>query len=655
MNFEIGVSGLNVAQQALSLIATNVANAATEGYHRQTPVIVPNEFITDRGVVLGGADLAAISRHTDTLIEKEVLRQQPELGQLSQELIWLQALEGAMGSIDEEGLAAAIGQFFSALQKLAGQAESRALREQAIWAADGVGMQFRSLASSMDSLAENVHLRADLLVDEVNALSHEVAKLNGEIRAVEIGGGNANLLRDRRDEAIKQLTELVPVQLENIDPTAYMSNVVAWGTPLVTGTTVTEIESSMLEDGTLGISVKDVGYYLSDLRGGRLGALLGLRNEILPEIRSTLDTIAGEIASRINQVHVQAVGRAGSFTQLEGVSVPSDPVDQWDLPVTSGDFRIRLIDPAGSATMYTVTVDAATDTVTTIAAKISALDPAHLMAATSASMLSIQALGGYQFDFLPEIAADTSALGPGAPEVSVEGIYSGPANQTYTVTVGMPGGGSGQVGIDEGLSLTVRDGDGEIAKILNVGAGYASGELLEVQHDIKLSLGAGTLSDGDVFSLEALAESDETGFLAAAGINTLFEGHSADTIEVRQALLEDSDLLATAIGPEMSDNVAVLRMIEVGETSVPALGNVSCGDAYRILVADVGQKIAIREARKASLEDILQQLANQRDDISGVNINEEAARMIVFEQMFQAMAKVVSTQQTALQSLMDLL
>lgn len=655
MNFGIGISGLDVAQQALSIIATNIANVATEGYHRQSPLILPDEYVSDHGTVIGGANIAAVSRHVDALLEHETLRQHPFLGEASQELVSLQSLEGALGALEAEGLASAIGQFFDALHELSGQADSRALREQALWAADGLANQFRTLSAFLDSLAENVRLKATLVTDEINGLSSEVAQLNGQVWAMEINGANANILRDKRDEAVKKLADLVPIQLENLDPTGHMSDVVAWGTPLVTGTTATEIEVATMTGDTLGISVKGAGYYRPDLRGGRLGALLGLKNDMLPEIRGELDTLAVQIASLINRVHVQGVGKAGAFADLQGVSVPPDPVGDWSLPVTSGDFRIRVIDPSGNSVMHKVTVDAAADTLVTLAAKIAALDPANLTATPSGSMLRIQGLGGSTFDFLPEMTLDTSALGPGAPDVAVSGIYSGPANQVYTVTVSVPGGGSGQIGITDGLTLTVRDGAGDVAKIVSVGAGYANGDALEIQHGIRLSLGAGTLDDGDSFTLEALAGSDETGFLAAAGMNTFFEGHSARTIQVRQDLLDESDFLATAMGPEMNDNVAALRMAAVGEAKVPALRNVSPSDAYRIFVADIGQRIVIRQARVASLENVLQQLANRRDVIGGVDINEEAARMIVFERMFQAMAKVINSQQTALQTLIDLL
>ena len=128
MNLQIGISGLDVAQQTLSIIATNIANVATEGYHKQTPLIAANEFVDHHGAVLGGSYISSVIRNMDVLLEQELLRQQLHLGENSVELLSLQSRERALGDLEPAGLAAAMGRFFDALQELSGQPDSRALR-----------------------------------------------------------------------------------------------------------------------------------------------------------------------------------------------------------------------------------------------------------------------------------------------------------------------------------------------------------------------------------------------------------------------------------------------------------------------------------------------------------------------------------------------
>lgn len=656
MDFNIGLSGLDVAQEAMAVISTNIANAASDGYHRQVPMIEPLEFRSVAGARIGGARIQRIVRYMDILMEKELLRQQPEHGEVTEELVALETLESAFGDVDTENLAAAMSRFFSSLQELAGQPDSRALREQTIWAADGLSAQFHSVATFLEGLSENIRLKAELVVEEVNGFVEQIASLNNEIQGMELKGSDTNLLRDRRDQAIMDLAELVPLSLENTNLTESMADVVAWGTPLVTGSIPTRLEIAAVSGGALALSIEGDNYYVSTYRGGKLGALLGLRNDILPQIQDDIDVMAKEIIWLINRAHAQGVGTHGSFTDLEGTGPASAVLEDWDWPVVSGDFRIRLIDASGGVTTHTVTVDATTDTLASVAGKIAALDPANLTATATASTIHVQGLSGHVFDFLPMTTVDASGLlDPDAPTVTAEGIYQGTQNQTYTATVSVDGGGSGQVGITDGVSLIVRDGGGDIVKVLTIGDGYASGDLLSVDEGIKIALGPGTVNDGEVITLEALENSDETGFLAATGLNALFLGNSSGTICVREEILEDPRLLATAVSPAMNDNVAALRMAEVNETKSAALGDATPADAYRILASSMGEKIVVRRARQSAVESIQQQLTNQRDAVSGVDINEEAARLILFQRMFQSMAKVISTQQRSLETLMTVI
>ena len=96
-------------------------------------------------------------------------------------------------------------------------------------------------------------------------------------------------------------------------------------------------------------------------------------------------------------------------------------------------------------------------------------------------------------------------------------------------------------------------------------------------------------------------------------------------------------------------------MASLRDQNITALGSVSCGQFYRRIAANVGQDLSLKEVRKNNLEDILQNLTNQQSEVSGVDINNEAAQLLVFEQMFQAMAKYMATVQTSIESLMAVL
>ncbi|MHC4244881.1 MAG: flagellar basal body rod C-terminal domain-containing protein, partial [Planctomycetota bacterium] len=96
-------------------------------------------------------------------------------------------------------------------------------------------------------------------------------------------------------------------------------------------------------------------------------------------------------------------------------------------------------------------------------------------------------------------------------------------------------------------------------------------------------------------------------------------------------------------------------MYGLRDQALTSLNSMTPGEFYRQLVTDVGQQISVKEARKDNIESMVQNLSNQQGETSGVNINDEAARMLAFEQMFQAMGKYMSTIQSMMLTMMDIL
>ncbi|MHC4509660.1 MAG: hypothetical protein ACYTAO_11985, partial [Planctomycetota bacterium] len=258
------------------------------------------------------------------------------------------------------------------------------------------------------------------------------------------------------------------------------------------------------------------------------------------------------------------------------------------------------------------------------------------------------------FDFLPCVlplptASDfTGATSP--PTVSVSGIYTGTTNQTFTFTV------SGTASVGNGtLQITVTDGDGSTVTTLNIGSGYAAGDRLDLGNGIKISLSAGDLVDGNTFEVDAFADTDTSGVLAAAGINVFLTGSDASEMAVDSDIVTTPGRLATALGAEMTDNSNALRMEALRNQAITDLSSMTPGEFYRRLTADIGQQVAIKQIHQDNVEAMVQSIANQQDGISGVNINEEAAQILIFEQMFKAMAKYLNTIQSSLLTVMEII
>jgi flagellar hook-associated protein FlgK len=652
-SFGIGISGLNAAQKAFEIIGNNIANAATDGYHRQRINLTPAYSTQVSSIPLGGGvDVTGVTRLIDGLLQQEVFRQQSSLEQVSQELGTLSTVENAFGEFSGGGgLSAAIDEFFNALQDLSAHPSEAIWQSQAVAAAETMAAQFRTLGEFLVTLENQIALEAENAIEQVNALVSKTAQLNHNIKRQEIGGGQANNLRDQRDQCISELAKLISVETQSREYGIVDVNVA--GIPVVTSTSAFELEVGLKADLGLGITVAGDSNYSIDVQGGRLGALLSLKNDLISDIHTDLDKLASAIIQQINQYHAQGAGSDGSFTELTGWPMINENLVDFDPPVSDGNIYLRVTNTSTSAVTRTaVPVDASTDSLTTIAAAITAIT--GLTASVSNSRLRIQADANYEFDFLPCVLPTptnsdfTGAASP--PTISVSGIYTGTINETFTFTV------SGANSIGNGtLQIAVTDGGGSTVTTLNVGSGYAAGDRLDAGNGIVITLGTGDLANGNTFEVDAFADTDTSGVLAAAGINAFLLGSSASDIAVRSDISASPDRIATALGADMTDNTNALRMAALRDQAVTSLNSVTPGEFYRQLTTDIGLQISVKQIHRDSLEAMVQDLSNQQSEISGVDINNEAAQMLIFEQMFKAMAKYLGTLQSSLATVMEII
>ncbi len=147
---------------------------------------------------------------------------------------------------------------------------------------------------------------------------------------------------------------------------------------------------------------------------------------------------------------------------------------------------------------------------------------------------------------------------------------------------------------------------------------------------------------------------DTSGALAALGINTFFTGSTSGSIGVSELLQKDQRYLATGKGGGPSDNSNVLGLAQIMDRSVESLGAVSLSDFYDSMVSNVGQGSAAEEATYNGLDSFRGSLLSQRDQFSGVSLDEEAVRLIKAQEAFAASARVIKTIDDMFQLLLGL-
>jgi len=160
-SFGIGISGLNAAQRAFDIAGNNIANAATEGYHRQRLNLSPSYTSQIGSVVLGGGvDIAGITRMIDGFLQKEIFRQQSSLDQVSQELAMLRTVENSFGELsDGSGLSTTLDDFFNALQDLSAHPAESIWQNQAVTSAQTMAAKFKTLGQFLTSLESQINSR----------------------------------------------------------------------------------------------------------------------------------------------------------------------------------------------------------------------------------------------------------------------------------------------------------------------------------------------------------------------------------------------------------------------------------------------------------------------------------------------------------------
>ncbi|MBN1124160.1 MAG: flagellar hook-associated protein FlgK [Sedimentisphaerales bacterium] len=673
--YEIGISGLHAAQNALEIVGNNLANAATEGYHRQKVELRPRDEVYTNGHLIGqGVDMTGIKRLVNKLLDGEIVNQESTLAQLEKELEALTTVESAFAELTTSAMSTAMDDFFNAMHSLSANPNDVNMQSLVGSGAESLCNLMRNLGSVVTELEDLALSEAQSTIEDVNVITEQIAELNEKIKSLSVRGHDVSNMLDQRDQLITELSRLIGITTYEKDDNVV--DVVVGDVTVVLGNLTTNLDVGLVVNGSdydLGVTAAGQNIYNTNLTGGRIGGLLSLRNSIVRDISTSLDTLALTIIKEINHLHVQGVGTAGSFDRLTGWTMTETDVANMIPPVTGGSIFIRVTDSTGAVTRYEVAVDQATSTLSSVAADFAAIPGLDLNTAVNSGRLQIVANPGYTFDFLPGALAEPSGYpggplaggpaGEAPPNITITGTYTGTANQTYTCTVNTtPPGATCAIGSDT-MELTIVDGSGVTVARLNIGQGYTGGtgvdSILAFDNGLKISFSSngsspGYLNDGEQFEIQALANSDTSGFLSAVGINTFFSGVDATSMAVNEDVQLSGTKIAVFRSVEQSVGANALEMAKLGDTTLTDLAGMDPKSYYRDLATDVGNEIAVANVRYDNAHGVWRSLLSQRSDVSGVDMNDEAAQMLVYERMFQAMAKYMNTVTDTLDMLMSI-
>lgn len=271
----------------------------------------------------------------------------------------------------------------------------------------------------------------------------------------------------------------------------------------------------------------------------------------------------------------------------------------------------------------------------------------------SGSSESFQVAGGSAAAALGWSAGTTVTGQDHAVTPRITGAYSGASNGTYTFRPNM----DGVIGTTPGLRIDVFDANGAKLTELDVGPGYTPGDELDVINGVKASFGFGQVSasNNDLFQLEVVADSDTSDVLVALGLNALFTGKGAEDIAVHRDIVRDNSLFAASYSGAAGDGGALISLLKVESRGLGALGGASLDEFLSDIVSGVALEIDSQSGARDAEQFLLDGLETRRDQISGVNSDEELVRMIEQEQAYNMASQYLRVVNDMMTELMNIL
>lgn len=623
----IGLSGLNVAQMQLSTTSHNISNANTPGYTRQLVTQLANdpEFMGagyfGRGVLVG-----SVTRQYNEFLDKQVQQSTSQYAEYA-------AYNGQISQINnlfadaESGLSPVLNQFFAAAQDVATNPTSIPARQALLSGGEAIAARFRAVDDRLREIRTGTESEISQTVDKVNTLTREIADLNQRIALARVGGPSVspNDLLDQREQKLVELNELVKANAV-LDQDGQMSVFIGSGQALVSGRIVTELvaEADPADPERLRVSLRSgsgniVALPESLISGGALGGLLSFRRETLDRTQNQLDLLARSFIEGVNRQHrlgIDLNGDAGgdffgaSMVRAETTVTGGAPVVGIvnDALLDRNSYRLEWTSP----TTYTLE-------------RVS--DGAVIADPETELGLSIDipanAVAGESFIITP--------LRDSARTMGLAAALSDPAKLAAASAVSVDAGANAG---SAAVALTAQP-DQALAYPPAFELSFDAG----TQQLTGLPPGYSFVPDGNY---DPAADSPKE--------FTVTDGTQSFSFRL-SGVPADGDTFAFSFDDEVpGDNrnmlsIAALQTTRLMLTGADGEPRATLQSAYSQMVSFVGNKTREVQTGEKAQESLLQQARDARESVSGVNLDEEAANLIRFQQAYQASARIMTVAQ----------
>lgn len=663
----IAVTGINTAQAGLLTTSNNISNLNTEGYTRQRVVQASNPTVmTGAGGFGQGAHVVTVERMYSEALSKQVLNAQARVSSLDTYYSQISQIDNMLAD-ENVGLTPAIQSFFDGIQAVATSPSSTAARQSMVSAADTMVSSFQSMYSRLDELESGVNSQITSVVNSINSYTQQIADLNQKIvSSSSLNGQPVNDLLDKRDQLVTDLNKLVKVDTSKNDDGSY--NVfVGTGQQLVVGSRATSMaavgssaDPSRIVVGLVGETgnVQELPENL--ISGGELGGLLSFRTEALDTAFNQLGLMAASVTQTFNAQNAlgqDLLGNTASsssfvkdfFTLSNPIAIANTKNDQTSTAIVSvalddasyngANFYTKL-----SASDYRLSYDGTNYTLQRLSDNTTwtGASPAAV-STTAAQGFTLTDNGGTY------VAGDSFLIQPTRDHARLFAVDSSVAADPRLIAAATPvrasaavaNLGSGTVdSVGVGPNYVIPTPVASFSLSLTYSStttppslsGFPVGTTVTVEGATPSSFSISATTDPVTYKSGAkitISDSSSSGLPNAISLVLSGVPSSGDTFTLE----------TNTNGVEDGGNIALLGALQTQNTMLG--GKATYEDNYASFVNNIGNKTASAEVSSEAQTTMLTQATAAKESLSGVNRDEEAAKLIEYQQAYQAAAKIL--------------
>mgnify|MGYP003648747061 CR=1 FL=1 len=629
------ISGLLTFQRALATTSNNIANVNTPGYSRQTVDIGTNLPSYSNGNFYGaGVRVQGIDRAYDQFLTSEVRDTTSVHARLDIFSELASHIDDVLAD-PQGGISPTLRQFFESLQDVSDDPASSTARYALLSSAGTLASRFQSIDNRLEELQQNTTGQLTNVVDEINSLAIAIRDVNQALNdsgAFVSGGQQAADLLDKRDALLDELASKVDINVVEEDDNQ-MSIFIGNGQTILTGTEVFSLSAQAdANDPTRDvivynglITVYDIS---SHLGGGEVGGLLDFRDNVLNPTRNALGR--------------SAIGIAEAFNAQMG--------DGMDL---NGNLGTDLFAYTGPQTTAFAT-NAGTATVSTQVSDISAMTTDDYQLAFDGANWTLTSDSG-----------SSASVANGAPATLVfEGLTltingaTAVAGDQFSLNPSRAGAGSLQVLIDDPNEIAAALPIRSSASLDNLGNAAISAGIVTDSSNANLLVPANFTFDNPATSFRSDVDVVVGGTTYAAGAAVPYSNNMVVDANGWQVSLsgvpQPNDLLSVQsnVGGR-GDNRNMLNLANLQSRGLFDGGNASFQEDYGTLVGYVGSQTLAAGLERDAQQSLLFQAIDRKTSKASVNLDEEAADLIRFQQAYEATARIITTAQTMFDTILN--